>query len=267
MPAIQPARLKKQTYELAAKFQQPALFVRELHALLDLYTDHTHRAGQTGEPFPLLGSYNTPTPVLRQVWHDLTPMMRKFPDDILPLCDALWAESYYDFKLLSSRLLGQVPVDPPDPVINRLQTWVCQDLDNLILDGLLEYGLTRLQHESPEILLELISSWLTTSDHISRVAGMRAILPLINGLGAENLPAIFRMLVPFIRVAPSRLRPDIIAVLSSLAHYSPAETAFFLRQNLSAPDNPDTAWLVRQVLNEFPKETQSGLRQAMKAAS
>jgi len=266
MPAIQPARLKKQTSELAAKFQQPALFVRELHALLNLYTDHTHRAGQAGEPFPLLGSYNTPTPVMRQVWNDLTPMIRQFPEDILPLCDALWAESYYDLKLLSSRLLGQVPVNPPDQVIDRLQTWVCQDLDNLILDGLLEFGLSRLQQDSPDILLELVSSWLTTPDHISNVAGMRALLPLINGLGAENLPSIFRMLVPFIRVAPSRLRPDIIAVLTALADYSPAETAFFLRQNLSAPDNPDTAWLVRQVLNEFPKETQSSLRQAMKAA-
>jgi hypothetical protein len=255
MPAIQPARLKKQTSELTAKFRQPALFVRELHALLNLYSDHTYRAGQTGEPFPLLGSYNTPTPVMRQVWHDLTPMIRQYPDDVLPLCDALWAESYYDLKLLSSRLLGQVPVDPSDEVINR---------DNLILDGLLEYGLTRLQQDSPGILLELVSSWLTTSDYLSKMAGMRALLPLIKGLGAENLPAIFRMLVPFIRVAPSRLRPDIIAVLTSLAHYSPAETAFFLRQNLSAPDNPDTAWLIRQVLTEFPMETQGGLRAAMK---
>ena len=149
-------------------------------------------------------------------------------------------------------------------MIDRLQTWVCQDLDNLILDGLLEHGLTRLQQDSPGILLELVSSWLTSSDYISRVAGMRALLPLINGIGTENLPAIFRMLMPYIRIAPSCLRPDIIAVLTSLAHYSPAETAFFLRQNLSAPDNPDTAWLVRQVLKEFPKETQAGLRAAMK---
>jgi hypothetical protein len=267
MPAIQPARLKKQTSELATKFCQPVLFVRELHALLNLYTDHTHRAGQTGEPSPLLGSYNAPLPVMRQVWHDLTPMIRQYPDDILPLCDALWAEPYYDHKLLSSRLLGQVPLDPPDQVINRLQTWICQDLDNLILDGLLEFGLKQLQQDSPGILLALVSSWLMVSDHISRVAGMRALLPLIKSLGSENFPAIFRMLVPFVRIAPSSLRPDIIAVLTSLAHYSPAETAFFLRQNLSAPDNPDTAWLVRQVLNEFPQETQAGLRQAMKGLS
>lgn len=266
MPAIQPARLKKQTSELAVKFKQPALFVRELHDLLNLYTDHTHRASQAGEPSPLIGSYNAPLPVMRQVWRDLTPMIRKYPDEVLPLCDALWAESYYDFKLLAAQLLGQVPVDPPDPVIDRLQTWVCQNLNSLILDGLLEFGLTRLQQESPGILLELVSSWLTTSDYVTKVAGMRALLPLINGLGAENLPTIFRMLVPFIRVAPSPLRPDIISVLTSLAHYSPSETAFFLRQNLSAPDNPDTAWLVRQVLHEFPKETQAGLRQAMKAA-
>ncbi len=37
-----------------------------------------------------------------------------------------------------------------------------------------------------------------------------------------------------------------------------------LRQNLTAPDNPDTPWLIRQVLDEFPVETQAGLRAAMK---
>jgi hypothetical protein len=37
-----------------------------------------------------------------------------------------------------------------------------------------------------------------------------------------------------------------------------------LRLNLTTPDNPDTPWLIRQVLDEFPAETQAGLRAAMK---
>lgn len=264
MPAIQPARLKKQTSDLVVKYSQPASFVRELHALLHLYTDHTHRAGQAGEPSPLMGSYNTSPPVMRQVWHDLTPLIKRDPTGVLPLCDALWAEPNYDLKLLAARLLGQLPVESPDLVIDRLQSWVHQGLEKRLLDGLLKYGLAHLQQDAPDHLLELVSSWLASSDILSQQAGLRALLPMISGSDTENLPTIFRLITPYLRVAPSRLRPDILAVLTALAHCSPSETAYLLRQNLSAPDNPDSAWLIRQVLDEFPKETQAGLRFMLK---
>ena len=92
MPAIQPARLKKQVALLAVKFHQPDLFVRELHALLHHYSDHTHRSGQAGLPSPLIGSYNTPPPVMRQIWLALTPLVNSHPAEVILLCDALWAE-------------------------------------------------------------------------------------------------------------------------------------------------------------------------------
>ena len=264
MPAIQPVRLKKQASELAVKFNQPAIFVRELHALLDQYTDHTHRSGQAGEPSPLMGSYNTPPPVMRQIWYELTRMIKSSPANILPLCDALWAEPNYDLQLLAARLLGQVPIEPAGPVIDRLQSWVRSGLNKNLLDGLLEQGLKQFQQDAPDQYLELVSAWLASSDLYLQQAGLRALLPMIKTSETENLPAIFRLLTPFLRVAPSRLRPDILAGLSALAHCSPSETAYYLHQNLSAPDNPDTPWIIRQVMDEFPDETQVRLRAALK---
>jgi len=264
MPAIQPARLKKQASDLVDNFNQPAIFIRELHSLLDLYTDYTHRSGQAGEPSPLIGAYKTPFPVMRQVWYELTRMIKLHPSAILPLCDALWAEPNYDLQLLAARLLGQVPIEPAAPVIDRLQSWVHAGLDKHLLDGLLEQGLCQFQEKAPDQVLELVSKWLASSDLSLQQVGLRALLPMINSSGTENLPAIFRLLTPFLRVAPSHLRPDILAALIALAHCSPSETTYLLRQNLSTPDNPDTAWLIRQVLNEFPPDTQAALRMALK---
>ncbi len=264
MPAIQPTRLKKQVSALASKFNQPALFVRELRAILDLYTDHTQRPGQSGEPSPLIATYKVPPPVMRQVWHEILPLAKKHPADVLPLCDALWAEQNYDLKLLAARLLGQVAVEPSNPVIDRLNSWVSQGLDKLILDGLFDYGLARLQQEALGKLMDLISIWMDSQKFTTQQAGLRALLPLINQYGTENLPTIFRILTPYLRVTPTRLRPDIITVLTALVHSSPAETSYVLRQNLSAPDNPDTAWLIRQVLGEFPEEAQTSLRLVLK---
>jgi hypothetical protein len=264
MPAIQPTRLKKQASELASKFNQPALFVRELHIILDLYTDHTQRPGQSGEPSPLIATYKVPPPVMRQVWHEILPLAKQHPADVLPLCDALWAEQNYDIKLLAARLLGQVSVEAPSPVIDRIKAWVGHELDDRILDGLFEYGLVQLQKDTADNLLELISSWLDSNDFPNRHVGLRALLPIIDQSGTEKLPSIFRMLTPYVRIAPPRLRSDILAILTALSHSSPHETAYFLRQNLSAPNNPDTAWLSRQVLSEFPEEAQTSLRLVLK---
>jgi hypothetical protein len=264
MPAIQPARLKQQVAELVSHYDQPDVFVHELRALLDLYSDHTQRHGQAGIPSPLMASYNTLPPVMRQIWHELSKITRPHPNAALHLSDALWAEPNVDLQLLAARLLGQLPLQPPEPVVNRLQSWVHSDLDRRLLDGLLQFGLIRFQADAPEQLLELISSWLSSKDLPTQQAGLRALLPLSSDPTNPQLPVIFHLVTPFTRIAPSRLRSDITAVLAALARCSPAETAYMLRQNLSVPDNPDTRWLVRQVLDEFPAETQAGLRAAMK---
>jgi hypothetical protein len=264
MPAIQPARLKKQTSELVGKFNQPAAFIRDLHALLDMYTDHTHRSGQSGDPSPLIPTYKAPPPVMRQVWNELIPVIKRQPEDVLMLCDALWAEQNYDLKLLAARMLGQVQIPPPDPVIERINAWIEQELDKRILDGLFENSFIQLQQADPESLLDVVSAWLSTTKPSIQQAGLRALLAIIKRSGAGNIPSIFRLITPYIRIAPSRLRPDILEVLTALAHDSPAETAYLLRQNLSAPNNPDTAWLIRQVLVEFPPESQTSLRTALK---
>ncbi len=265
MPAIQPAKLKREAVALAELYDQPTAFVRGLRALLDRYTDYTHRSGQAGEPFPLLPAYKTPPPVTKQVWVDLTRQVRLHPECVLPLCDALWAEPNFDLQLLAARLLGQVPIEPPGPVLDRLHAWVQAGLDRRLLDNLLVYGLEQFQLHAPHRVLDIVAGWLTSNDLALQQAGLHALLTLSDYPGLENLPAVLKLITPYIRVAPSRLRPDILEVLKILARTSPSETAYLLRQNLTVPDNPDTAWIIRQVMDEFPQETQMGLKAAIKS--
>lgn len=267
MPAILPSRLKKHALDLATQSDNPAVFVHDLHSLLDRYTDHTHRSGQAGEPFPLIGSYNTPPPVMRQVWVELLHQTRLHPERILPLCDALWAEQNFDMQLLAVRLLGQVSIEPSTSVIERLQTWVRTGMDKRLLDGLLVDGLERLRMHAPTQVLSLVSDWLSSSDLTLQQTGLHALVILSNYPGIENLPSVLKLITPFLRHAPYRLRPDIVALLTVLARTSPSETAYLLRLNLGVPDNPDTPWLIRQVLQEFPEDTRDGLRTAMKEIS
>jgi hypothetical protein len=95
---------------------------------------------------------------------------------------------------------------------------------------------------------------------------LRALLPLVENPQFENLPVFFRLVQPLACNVPPGLKPDLLDVLTALAHRSPNETAYFLRQTLIYPDAPDIAWLIRQLLNEFPPEQQEMLHNVVKEA-
>jgi hypothetical protein len=266
MPAIQPARLKVQSARLAITYTQPGEFVRGLHGLLDSYADHTHRSGQSGTPPPLLSSYNPPIPVLRQIWQDLRPLVITDPQAGLVLCDALWAEPYLEHRLLAAQVLGQIPIELAEPVTERLRAWANSNLEEHLVQALSDQGMACLRHHAKEQIFNLVQEWLDAPNISTRQLGLQTLIPLVEDASFENLPGIFRLLAPYLRIAPSKLRPDLLAVLAILAHRSPQETAFTLRLALTQLENPDTPWLIRHLLTEFPLELQKSLRAALKAA-
>jgi hypothetical protein len=267
MPAIHPARLKIQVAQLAAQAHEPTTFIRALHNLLDIYADRTYRPGQAAEPPPLLDTYKTPAPVFRQIIQVLNSIAIMTPPSALALCDALWAEPYLEFRLLAVSMLGQIPPVSPESILGRLQTWIESRPEDRLMEALLTWGFSSLRKQVPDVLLELIESWLLAADISTRQVGLKAMLSLLSDPSFDNLPALFRLLGPLLRVVPSPLRLDLLDVLRSMAHRSPQEMAYVLRQNLTATDSSDTPWLLRQVLPEFPPDVQDNLRDWVKTSA
>ncbi|HLO31528.1 MAG TPA: hypothetical protein VK249_20420, partial [Anaerolineales bacterium] len=91
MPAIDLARLKKQTAYLADVFAEPAVFLRELRDVLEFYVNRSLRS-QSVAPSSVLPTYRTPIVVLRQIEKELGPVAEQQPMQALELADALWDE-------------------------------------------------------------------------------------------------------------------------------------------------------------------------------
>jgi len=263
MPAIHLARLKIQVAQLAEKVHQPAVFVRGLHELLNLYADRVHRPGQSGEPRPLLAAYKAPLPVQRQVAQALGVTAEQEPEIALALADALWGEPCLEMRLLAAGLLGKLPLDCLGAVLERVNRWIEARPEDQLVDALIEYGLSRLRGEAPLRYMTLAETWLASPQESTQRAGLRALLHLLSKTGHEHIPSVLRLMTNLTRVAPRPLRADILDILRRLVRISPQETAFFLRQNLTSPDNPDTAWLVRQLLPDFPENLRASLRAAL----
>jgi hypothetical protein len=265
MPAIQLARLKIQAAQLAEHFANPVLYARSLHDLLDYYADRAYRPGQTGEPPPLLTAYSVPPQVIRQILKELTPFAAQDRPAALALCDALWSEPYFEFRLLAASLLGEISPHPPEEILARVKAWAVPSTEIRLLAALFTIGLSWFRQDLPELYLRQVEAWLASAEVFSQHLGLQALGPLATAQGFDNLPVLFRLLAPLVRSAPMQLRPDLLDVVQGLARRSPQETAYFLRQNLEIKtDNPGTAWLARHSLASFPVEVQTSLRAALR---
>src|SRR5258706_14991928 len=108
IPAIDIARLKIQAAVLVEKFDQPAVFLKVLHEILDHYADRTMRIGVVASPVSVLPAYRAPQAVLRQIEMELAPLAGAFPEQAMALTDALWKDGYLETRLLAAILLGRV---------------------------------------------------------------------------------------------------------------------------------------------------------------
>ena len=264
MPAIQPARLRQQAALLAEHFGDPPAYTRSLHYLLDYYADRARRPGQSGKPPPLITAYNVRLPVLRLILQETLPLAANDPQASLALCDALWEEPYLEIRNLATMLLGQLPPQPPEPITQRVKSWLTAELDEYLITALLTNSLDRLRKEEPQHIVELIQEWLNEPGIFYQQVGLQALLFLIQDPNFENLPAFYRMLQPLARSTPIPLRPDLLDVLKVLAQRSPQETAYFLRQTLETPNATDTPWLIRQTLHHFPDDLHRSLHESLR---
>jgi len=263
MPAIQLARLKIKSSHLAKSLLNPPAFINELHQMLDFYADRTHRPGRAGEPPPLIHAYHVPQPVLKQIMSELHPIILADPEAALVLSDQLWKQNNLECRLLAASILGILPITFSTEVIKRIQVWINNEAVIKLIEALLNQGLSKLRQEDLDQYIHLVEDWINNNNPHAKATGLRALVALLNEPQFENLPIIFRLVTPLVRIAPSRLRPDLIDVLLILVQRYPQETAYFLRQNLNTPDNPDTPWVIRQILDAFPPAQQQSLKEAM----
>lgn len=264
MPAIQPDRLKQEVAELVDHFNEPVLFKNDIEKLLEQYADRTLRPGQSGSPAPLLPTYHVPVQVLRRIILDLTPKATTEPKTTLSLIDTLWEQQNLECRVLAARLLGKISPKPSEDILIRVREWVQPGQEETLLREIFDNGLSQLRFSNPGELFALIQEWLETSTIGWQILGLRLLLSSIKEPTFLNLPNIFSILGPWVTNHAQELRPFLLDVLSVLAHRSPQETGYFLRQNLVLSKNPEITWLARNSIHYFPNNIQINLQHALR---
>ena len=262
MPAIDLARLKKQTAHLADLFDQPDDFLREHHEILDHYVNRTLRS-QGVAPSSVLPTYRTPTVVLRHIENELGPVAEKRPIQALELADALWDEGWLETRLLAAYVLGRIPPQE-ERLLARLTAWTQAVRDPSVRAALLTTSLTRLRKETPDLFLILVKEWLHPARQRMWSNGIQALVPLITSPNFYNLPPIFEVVEPILKVSPATLQSDIRELLTALYKASPDETVYFIQQILMDTKNPLPATTLRRMSPELPQELSVSIREILR---
>lgn len=259
MPAIDLARLKTQATRLADNYSNHMVFLRELHDMLELYTNRTMRASQVVRRMSL-PTYHTPAPVLRQIERELAPLADRLPVKGAILANELWKDGSLESRLLAARLTGMLPPADAMPILGRLPDWLAQSTDKEVRQALLTDAFTRIRRENPEAFFMLLEEWLKSPRATWQVWGMQAIVPLLEDSDFQNLPAVFRILRPAVLAAGPMTQIDLQACLAALERTSLTETTVFLRGILSTPSPSMLLRTLRRMLPGFSPELQSTLR-------
>jgi len=255
MPAIDIARLKIQAAVLVEKFDQPAVFLKGLHEILDHYADRTLRVGVVTMPISVLPAYRAPQAVLRQIEMELAPLVGAFPEQAMALTDALWKDGYLETRLLAATLLGRIHPETP-LLLERITAWVTRARDKQLRTALLSVSLGRLRRESPSEFLKLISGWFGPSTIKMWANGVHALLPLIEDSSYDNLPPVYDAVHGIVETAPAMLQNDLAELIRALYTASPVETTYFLRQTITASTLPQALLTYRRILPMLPAELQ-----------
>ncbi len=250
MPAIDIARLKTQAAVLVEKFDQPAVFVTELHKILDLYADRTLRTG-IAAPASVLPAYRAPQAVLRQIEMELAPLATTFPEQAMALTEALWKAGHLETRLLAAILLGKIHPETPH-LTERVRNWVSRVRDKQLRAALLGTSLVRLRRENPDQFLNLIHGWFDPAAPKQWENAIYALIPLLEDPSYDNLPPIYNLLTPVIQNIPSNLQNELADLLTALYQASPVETTYFLRQALAGTESPQTPVILRRILPALP---------------
>jgi hypothetical protein len=262
MPAIDLARLKKQTAKLADLFDQPADFLREHREVLDYYVNRTLRS-QGVAPSSVLPTYRTPPVVLRQIETELGPVAEKKPIQALELADALWDEGWLETRLLAAFLLGRIPPQE-ERLLARLTAWTQAVRDPSVRAALLTTSLTRLRKETPDLFLILVREWLHPARQRMWSNGIQALVPLVNTPDFDNLPPILDIVEPILKASPAALQFDLQELLIALYKASPDETIYFLQQILHETKSQLPAVSLRRMLPDLPTDLQTSLRELLR---
>jgi len=267
MPAVLLSRLEQQIKAFSPTFDRSEIFVTNLVALLELYSDRTYQAGYEVPSSSKMISYRVPSVVLRALELEFRQLAKKQPNDALLVADELWSGHRLELPQLGISLLGYVPLEFSDQVMARIGKWAPGCSDRFLLEDLLTKSNPKILQEKPTLWIEKSRKWLSSRDFNLVILGVKSLEPLLYTENFNDLPQIFDSIHSLFLNLKVDVYPEMVHLFEILVERHPTETVAFLKQVIFERPVSATLRLIRKILPSLPNNVQVSIREAIEKAN
>ena len=264
MSAINLSRLRTQLGLLLPKIEDNNVFIAGLREIFYFYSDHTHPVGEPPTGVFTLPAFNTPPVLNREILLTLSRYCREDPERLLTLIDIIWQQPEVELRQLAAQLLGRLPPEYNEAVLNRIRTWSEESANSEILPFLHQHASAGIRKTTPERWLDLLNEWESSKQTWLSKLSLEGVIPLIDDHDFENLPAIFTFITPMIITPGKEYLYDLLTIVQHLAQRSEVETVHFLKKAISLSTDPAMPRFIRRSLDYFSPDWQISLRNALR---
>jgi hypothetical protein len=262
MTAINPAQLKTQAAEIAVLVNEPDQLISRIHELLSFYSSRIRQTSLSNTPLSLQ-TYQAPAPVLRALEIELSEQLEQDQAAGIMLAEAFWNEPWVEFRQLAVFILGSLPAENSDKILEQVERWLddctAEDIRRLVMTQ----GMGNLSAENPKACLKFLQGLIESGTKADQQAALFGLGHFAADPDFLNLPPLYKALEQILSSEESGLVKEINALLRILIERYEQETAFFLKQQLAGKPHPRVLRVVRQVLKKFSPENQHLLHEKL----
>jgi hypothetical protein len=267
MPAIDTSQLHARINLLLKLMESPLQLVQELTRFYESYSDLTFQSGLFSVKAGDFPAYRTPVLMNRELETAFIKTAVNFPEKSLELIDLLALKPQLEPRQLACSILGSLPADYFDEVIQRLSRWALEVVETDDLVWMFKRGTNRIRQDAPEKWLTLLQSWLESQDPRHRQIAVLGLSSMINDTNLTSLPLIYKYLAPLLIESNPKIMPHLESILEKLVEKSEKETIFFLKQILRQTKDPIFIRMIRRNLPIFSSEGQESLKTYLRTLS
>ncbi|MBQ6502802.1 MAG: hypothetical protein IJI57_02695 [Flexilinea sp.] len=267
LPAVNLLQLRVELNDLLWNFTDPPAFRNTLLDLLEKFAYTAYRSESKARAVSTRPQLQVSLILLREMDLVLIPAIREQPQAALAICDLLWNDENMDVCLIASRMLGEIPIEHADLVLDRAGEWALAGVRHMTARTLLKNASALIMRHDPEILLRKVRRWYVDPREEQNYLCLEGMAILVEDRSFENLPAIFTLLEALMGEATMETQNALTELFLVLYERTPNETVYVIRQCLNDNPNVTAQRVIRRVIPTFDPKVQKSLQDALREAA
>lgn len=266
MPAIHLDRLEQQLNQVFTTGIPGEVFRQNFLSLVEAHANLAYQEGKDIQRKSLIPKLQLPPILMHRIQLRLISIAKTNPNLAIEYAEQLWTINFYETKLLSSIILGNLPESSTQLVVQKFLDFGLSANDFEIHQILLLNGSKNIRQTSQNKWLEIIYSWIDSNQTSHIILAISAVRALVQEPSFINLPRIFKIITPLFSIENRRVTSALLMLMTDLVEKNSNETAYFLSSTMLSGAPKITAQFIRKILKLFPPKERQILRDSLSNA-